>query len=164
MRAVAFARAVAPLKFSALSKPMNLRVLWQRCDRFATAPLQPRQMAHPLREMKAQSGERLRRSIADVVGTGSDDRAWHCRARWGLRLRAYGTGDSGSSNRGERGIVMEFKKFVPACVGAALSPAVAAFGAGASAADMPSFKMPPPPPPAPTLDIHGFFDVTFAND
>ena len=29
---------------------------------------------------------------------------------------------------------------------------------------MPSFKMPPPPPPAPTLDIHGFFDVTFAND
>jgi hypothetical protein len=59
---------------------------------------------------------------------------------------------------------MEFKKFVPACVGAALSLAVAAFGSGASAADMPSFKMPPPPPPAPTLDIHGFFDVTFAND
>jgi len=23
-----------------------------------------------------------------------------CRARWGLRLRAHGTGDSGSSNRG----------------------------------------------------------------
>ena len=22
----------------------------------------------------------------------------------------------------------------------------------------------PPPPPAPTSDIHGFFDVTFAND
>jgi len=59
---------------------------------------------------------------------------------------------------------MEFKKFVPACIGAALSLAVAAFGSGASAADMPSFKMPPPPPPAPTLDIHGFFDVTFAND
>jgi len=59
---------------------------------------------------------------------------------------------------------MEFKKFVPACVGAALSLAVAACGSGASAADMPSFKMPPPPPPAPTLDIHGFFDVTFAND
>jgi hypothetical protein len=29
MRAVAFARAVAPLKFSAFPKPMNLRVLWQ---------------------------------------------------------------------------------------------------------------------------------------
>jgi hypothetical protein len=59
---------------------------------------------------------------------------------------------------------MEFEKFVPACVGAALSLAVAAFGSRASAANMPSFKMPPPPPPAPTLDIHGFFDVTFAND
>jgi hypothetical protein len=58
---------------------------------------------------------------------------------------------------------MEFKKFVPACVGAALSLAVAAFGSAASAADMP-YKMPPPPPPPPTLDIHGFFDVTFAND
>ena len=36
-------------------------------------------------------------------------------------MRAHGTGDSASSNRGERGSVMEFKKFVPACVGAALS-------------------------------------------
>src|SRR3954447_14644807 len=128
MRAVAFARAVAPLKFSALSKPMNLPALWQRCDRFATTPSQPRQMAHPLREMKAQSGD-------DCVGPSPTLSApalmialcaW--RARWGLPLRAHGTGDSGSSNRAERGSIMQFKKFLPACVGAALSLAVAACG------------------------------------
>src|SRR4029078_10200575 len=59
---------------------------------------------------------------------------------------------------------MKFNNLGPACVGAGLSLAVAAFGSGASAADMPSFKMPPPPPPAPTLDIPRFFHVTFAND
>ena len=136
MRAGAFACAVAPLKFSALAKPINLPVLWQRCDRFATAPLQLRQMAHPLREMKAQSGDDCVDPSPTLSAPALMIALGACRARWGLRLRAHGTGDSGSSNRGERGSVMEFKKFVPACVGAALSLAVAAFGSGASAADM----------------------------
>src|SRR5580700_10874550 len=47
---------------------------------------------------------------------------------------------------------MTFKRVAAACVGAALSLAITSLGSGASAAD---------PPP---LDIHGFFDVTFAND
>src|SRR6516162_9726666 len=47
---------------------------------------------------------------------------------------------------------MTFKRVAAACVAAALSLAITSLGSGASAAD---------PPP---LDIHGFFDVTFAND
>src|SRR6516165_11883022 len=47
---------------------------------------------------------------------------------------------------------MTFKRVAAACAGAALILAIASFGSRASAAD---------PPP---LDIHGFFDVTFAND
>src|SRR5215469_12856663 len=54
----------------------------------------------------------------------------------------------------KRGIVMTCKKFAAACVAAASSLAITSLGSGASAADS-------PPPP---LDIHGFFDVTFAND
>src|SRR5258708_16782336 len=58
---------------------------------------------------------------------------------------------------------MTFKRVAAACVGAALSLAIASFGSGASAADWTPPKEPPPPAPPP-LDIHGFFDVTFAND
>ena len=58
---------------------------------------------------------------------------------------------------------MFFKRCASAYVGAALSLAITSFGSAASAADMKVLKA-PPPPPAPTLDIHGFFDVTFAND
>ena len=58
---------------------------------------------------------------------------------------------------------MSFKKVASACVGAALSLAVASFGA--SAADYTPMKpLQPPPAPPPPLDIHGFFDVTFSND
>jgi hypothetical protein len=58
---------------------------------------------------------------------------------------------------------MNSRKFAAACVGAALSLAVASFGA--SAADYTPMKpLQPPPAPPPPLDIHGFFDVTFAND
>src|SRR2546429_7555219 len=58
---------------------------------------------------------------------------------------------------------MNLRKFAAACVGAALSLAVASFGA--SAADYTPMKpLQPPPAPPPPLDIHGFFDVTFAND
>jgi len=100
MRAGAFACAVAPLKFSALLKPMNLPALWQRCDRFATAPLQPRQMAHPLREMEAQSGDDCVDPSPTLSAPALMIALGTCRARWGLRLRAHRTGDSGSSNRG----------------------------------------------------------------
>jgi hypothetical protein len=58
---------------------------------------------------------------------------------------------------------MTFKRVAAACVGAALSLAIASFGSGASAADWTPPKAAPPPAPPP-LDIHGFFDVTFAND
>ena len=58
---------------------------------------------------------------------------------------------------------MSFKKCASACVGAALSLAITSLGSAVSAADLKALKA-PPPPPAPTLDIHGFFDVTFAND
>src|SRR5438876_4045275 len=58
---------------------------------------------------------------------------------------------------------MSFKTVAVACVGAALSLAVASFGA--SAADYTPMKpLQPAPAPPPPLDIHGFFDVTFAND
>ena len=57
---------------------------------------------------------------------------------------------------------MFFKRCASAYVGAALSLAITSFGSAAFAADMKVLKA--PPPPAPTLDIHGFFDVTFAND
>ena len=58
---------------------------------------------------------------------------------------------------------MSFKTVAAACVGAALSLAVASFGA--SAADYTPMKpLQPPPAPPPPLDIHGFFDVTFSND
>src|SRR6266481_9464241 len=58
---------------------------------------------------------------------------------------------------------MNSGKFAAACVGAALSLAVASFAA--SAADYTPMKpLQPPPAPPPPLDIHGFFDVTFAND
>jgi len=100
MRAVAFARPIAPHKFSAPAKPMNLRVVWQRCDRFATAPLQPRQMAHPLREMKVQSGDDCVDPSPTLSAPALMIALGTCRARWGLRLRAHRTGDSGSSNRG----------------------------------------------------------------
>src|SRR6476646_845824 len=110
MRAGAFACAVAPLKFSALAKPMNLPVLWQRCDRFATAPLQLRQMAHPLREMKAQSGDDCVDPSPTLSAPALMIALGTCRARWGLRLRAHGTGDRGSRNRGERGSVMEIQE------------------------------------------------------
>src|SRR6516162_10327581 len=59
---------------------------------------------------------------------------------------------------------MTFKRVAAACVGAALSLAIASFGSVAQAADMTAWKPAAPPPPAPPLDIHGFFDVTFAND
>ena len=63
---------------------------------------------------------------------------------------------------------MTCKRVAAACVGAALSLAIASFGSGASAADTtttPTWKpAEPPPPPPPPLDIHGFFDVTFSND
>jgi hypothetical protein len=55
---------------------------------------------------------------------------------------------------------MFFKRCASAWVGATLSLSVVSF---ASAADLSVVKAPPPPPPA-ALDIHGFFDVTFAND
>jgi hypothetical protein len=61
---------------------------------------------------------------------------------------------------------MTFNKFAATCVGAALSVAITSFGSIALAADTttstwkPAASSPPPPP----LDIHGFFDVTFAND
>ncbi len=58
---------------------------------------------------------------------------------------------------------MNFKSCASACVGAALSLAITSFGSVASAADLSVVKAPPPPPPV-ALDIHGFFDVTFAND
>jgi hypothetical protein len=58
---------------------------------------------------------------------------------------------------------MFFKSCATTCVGAALSLAVMSSGSVASAADMNVLKAPPPPPPV-TLDIHGFFDVTFSND
>jgi hypothetical protein len=48
-------------------------------------------------------------------------------------------------------------------MGAALSLAVTSIGSIAVAADMTAWK-PQPPPSPPPLDIHGFFDVTFAND
>ena len=69
----------------------------------------------------------------------------------------------------ERGSVMTFKRVAAACVGAALSLAITSFGSGAFAADTTTTTTwkpaePPPPPPPPPLDIHGFFDVTFAND
>jgi hypothetical protein len=44
----------------------------------------------------------------------------------------------------------------------ALVLGVASFGSGATAADMPIKA--PPPPPAPTLDIHGFGDISIKND
>src|SRR4051795_6702725 len=117
MRAVAFARVVAPHKFSALAKPMNLHVLWRRCDRFATAPLPVRQMAHPLRECKAQSGDDCvdpsptlsAPALMIALGPG--------RARWGLRLRAHRTGESGSSNRGERGMSWNSESLCPPALG-----------------------------------------------
>ena len=64
---------------------------------------------------------------------------------------------------------MTCKKFAVACVAAALSLAITSFGSGAFAADTTTTTTwkpaePPPPPPPPPLDIHGFFDVTFAND
>jgi hypothetical protein len=59
---------------------------------------------------------------------------------------------------------MNSRKLAAACVGAALTLAVTSFGTIALAADMPAWKPQPPPPEAPPLDIHGFFDVTFAND
>jgi hypothetical protein len=58
---------------------------------------------------------------------------------------------------------MDSRKFAAACIGAALSLAVTSFGSIALAADMTAWK-PQPPAPPPPLDIHGFFDVTFAND
>src|SRR5258708_2988443 len=58
---------------------------------------------------------------------------------------------------------MNSRKFAAACVGAALSLAVAPFGA--SPADYTQMNpLQPPPAPPPPLDIHGFFDVTFGND
>ena len=58
---------------------------------------------------------------------------------------------------------MDSRKFAAACMGAALSLAVTSLGSIAVAADMTAWK-PQPPPSPPPLDIHGFFDVTFAND
>ena len=62
---------------------------------------------------------------------------------------------------------MTCQRVAAACVGAALSLAIASFGSGASAADTtttPTWKPAEPAPAPPPLDIHGFFDVTFAND
>ena len=64
---------------------------------------------------------------------------------------------------------MTFKRVAAACVGAALSLAITSLGSIALAADTATTTTwkpaePPPPPPPPPLDIHGFFDVTFAND
>jgi hypothetical protein len=61
---------------------------------------------------------------------------------------------------------MTFNKFAATCVGAALSLAMTSFGSGAYAADTTTTTTwkPAEPPPPPPLDIHGFFDVTFAND
>src|SRR5260221_6647018 len=58
---------------------------------------------------------------------------------------------------------MSFKTVAVACVGAALSLAVASCVQSA-ADDTPMNPLQPPPAPPPPLDIHGFFDVTFAND
>lgn len=61
---------------------------------------------------------------------------------------------------------MNSRKFAAACLGAAsLALAITSFGSGASAADWtPPKALQEPPAPPPPLDIHGFFDVTFAND
>ena len=63
---------------------------------------------------------------------------------------------------------MTFKRVAAAGVAAALSLAITSFGSGAYAADTTTTTTwkpaEPPPPPPPPLDIHGFFDVTFAND
>ena len=61
---------------------------------------------------------------------------------------------------------MDSSKFAAVCIGAALSLAVTSFGSGASAADYwtPPKALQQAEPPPPPLDIHGFFDVTFAND
>jgi hypothetical protein len=58
----------------------------------------------------------------------------------------------------ERGRVMFRKKFMSACTGAAISLASAWNGSAAFARDL------TPPTPQPGSDIHGFMDVTFAND
>ena len=61
---------------------------------------------------------------------------------------------------------MTFNKFAATCVGAALSLAMTSFASIALAADTTTTTTwkPAEPPPLPSLDIHGFFDVTFAND
>jgi hypothetical protein len=67
----------------------------------------------------------------------------------------HGICEAGDS---ERGRVMSGKKFISACIGASISLATAWHGSVAFARDL------TPPAPPPGSDIHGFVDVTFAND
>ncbi|MBV8321641.1 MAG: hypothetical protein JO049_13340, partial [Hyphomicrobiales bacterium] len=90
-----------------------------------------------------------------------------CRAERGLCVSAHQIGQADRATGAERGSVMTCKRVAAACVGAALSLAIASFGSAASAADTtttPTWKPAEPAPAPPPLDIHGFFDVTFAND
>ena len=86
-----------------------------------------------------------------------------CRARWDFACARIGTGGTVDRATGVKGRSVSGIQAVscPPALGrrtrAWRSPHS---GRERPAADMPSFKMPPPPPPAPTLDIHGFFDVT----
>jgi hypothetical protein len=59
---------------------------------------------------------------------------------------------------------MNFKKrCASACIGAAFGLAIASAGSVASAADMAPIYTKAPPPTPWVLDVHGYFDVTFAN-
>src|SRR5262249_32808384 len=104
-------------------------------------------------EMKVQSGDDCvdPTPTMSVIGSAVVPRDT-CRAERGLCVSAHQIGRADRATGVERGSVMTFKRVAAACAGAALSLAIASFGSAASAAD---------PPP---LDIHGFFDVTFAND
>jgi hypothetical protein len=114
--------------------------------------------------MKVQSGDDCvdPTPTVSVIGSAVVPRD-ACRAERGLCVSAHQIGQADRATGAERGSVMTFKRVAAACVGAALSLAIASFGSGASAADWtPPKELPPPAPPP--LDIHGFFDVTFAND
>jgi hypothetical protein len=111
--------------------------------------------------MRVQSGDDCVDPTPTVSVIGS---AVVPRDAWGLCVFAHQIGRADRATGVERGSVMTFKTVAAACVGAALSLAIASFGSVAQAADMTAWKPAAPPPPAPPLDIHGFFDVTFAND
>src|SRR5258708_5225564 len=114
--------------------------------------------------MKVQSGDDCvdPTPTMSVIGSAVVPRD-ACRAERGLCVSWEQIGPGDRETGAERGRVMTFKRVAASCVGAALSLAIASLGSGASAADWTPPKEPPPPAPPP-LDIHGFFDVTFAND